>query len=52
MANTRFIQSNGGRYTWIPPEHTTAIFKLTRLWEIKSIKNLMNNEIHVHYKKI
>ncbi|MCR8539401.1 MAG: dihydrofolate reductase family protein [Prochlorococcus marinus CUG1439] len=42
----------GGRYTWIPPEHTNEIFNLKRLWEIKSIKNLMNNEIHVHYKKI
>jgi len=42
----------GGRYTWIPPEETNAIFNLKRLWEIKSIKNLMNNEIHVHYKKI
>jgi len=42
----------GGRYTWIPPEKTNAIFNLERLWEIKSIKNLMNNEIHVHYKKI
>ena len=42
----------GGRYTWIPPEQTNEIFNLKRLWEIKSIKNLMNNEIHVHYKKI
>jgi len=42
----------GGRYTWIPPEQTNDIFNLKRLWEIKSIKNLMNNEIHVHYKKI
>ena len=42
----------GGRYTWIPPEQTNAIFNLERLWEIKSIKNLMNNEIHIHYKKI
>ncbi|ABV49741.1 RibD/ribG C-terminal domain [Prochlorococcus marinus str. MIT 9215] len=42
----------GGRYTWIPPEQTNAIFNLKRLWEIKSIKNLMNNEIHIHYKKI
>ena len=42
----------GGRYTWIPPERTDEIFNLKRLWEIKSIKNLMNNEIHVHYKKI
>ncbi len=42
----------GGRYTWIPTEKTNEIFNLKRLWEIKSIKNLMNNEIHVHYKKI
>ena len=42
----------GGRYTWIPPLQTNAIFNLERLWEIKSIKNLMNNEIHIHYKKI
>ncbi len=42
----------GGSYTWIPPEQTNTIFNLKRLWEIKSIKNLMNNEIHVHYKKI
>ena len=42
----------GGRYTWSPPEQTHEIFNLKRLWEIKSIKNLMNNEIHIHYKKI
>jgi len=42
----------GGRYTWIPPEQTNKIFNLKRLWEIKSIKNLMNNEIHIHYQKI
>ena len=42
----------GGKYTWIPPEETNEIFNLKRLWEIKSIKNLMNNEIHIHYKKI
>ena len=42
----------GGRYTWIPPEQTNAIFNLKSLWEIKSVKNLMNNEIHIHYKKI
>ena len=41
----------GGKYTWIPPEQTNEIFNLKILWEIKSIKNLMNNEIHVHYKK-
>ena len=42
----------GGNYTWIPPEQSNEIFNLKRLWEIKSIKNLMNNEIHIHYKKI
>ena len=42
----------GGKYTWIPPEQSNEIFNLQRLWEIKSIKNLMNNEIHIHYKKI
>ena len=42
----------GGKYTWIPPEKSNEIFNLKRLWEIKSIKNLMNNEIHIHYKKI
>ena len=42
----------GGEYTWIPPEETNEIFNLKRLWEIKSIKNLMNNEIHIHYKRI
>ena len=42
----------GGKYTWIPPEQSKDIFNLKRLWEIKSIKNLMNNEIHIHYKKI
>ena len=42
----------GGKYTWIPPEQTNEIFNLKRLWEIKSIQNLMKNEIHVHYKKI
>ena len=42
----------GGKYTWIPPEQSKDIFNVKRLWEIKSIKNLMNNEIHIHYKKI
>ena len=42
----------GGKYTWIPPEKANEIFNLKRLWEIKSIKNLMNNEIHIHYKRI
>jgi len=42
----------GGGYTWIPTEQTNEIINLKRLWEIQSIKNLMNNEIHVHYKKI
>ena len=34
-----------------PSRKTNEIFNLKRLWEIKSIKNLMNNEIHIHYKK-
>ena len=42
----------GGQYTWIPPEKSNTIFNLKRLWKIKSIKNLMNNEIYIHYKKI
>ena len=42
----------GGEYTWIPPEQSNKIFNLKTLWEIKSIKNFINNEIHVHYKKI
>ena len=42
----------GGKYTWIPPEQSNEIFNLKRLWEIKSIEKLMNNEIHIHYKKI
>ena len=42
----------GGKYTWIPPEKSNEIFNLKRLWKIKSIKNLINNEIHIHYKKI
>ena len=42
----------GGNFTWIPPEQSKDIFNIKRLWEIKSINNLMNNEIHIHYKKI
>ena len=49
---TIITQIIGGKYTWIPPEKTNEIFNLKRLWEIKSIKNSMNNEIHIHYKKI
>jgi len=41
----------GGKFTWIPPEQSNEIFNLKRLWEIKSIKNLMNDEIYIHYKK-
>ena len=41
----------GGKYTWIPCEETHEIFNLKKLWNIQSIKNLMNNEIHIHYKK-
>ena len=42
----------GGRYTWIPSEKSNKIFNLKKLWKVESIQNLMNNEIHVHYKKI
>ena len=42
----------GGQYTWIPSEQTNEIFNLKRFWEIKSIENLKNNEIYIHYKKI
>ena len=41
----------GGKYTWIPPEQSNVIFNLKKTWEITSINNLMNNEIHIHYKK-
>jgi len=42
----------GGKYTWVLPEQSNEIFNLKRLWEINSVKNLMNNEIYIHYKKI
>ena len=42
----------GGRYTWIPLEKSNKIFNLKKLWKVESIQNLMNNEIHIHYKKI
>ena len=42
----------GGKYTWIPSEKTNEIFNLQRFWDIKSIENLKNNEILIHYKKI
>jgi len=42
----------GGEYTWIPTEQSNLIFNLKKIWKIKSIKNLMHNEIHIHYKKI
>ncbi len=41
----------GGKYTWIPSEETNEIFNLKKFWHIKSIDNLMNNEIHIHYRK-
>lgn len=41
----------GGKYTWIPPEQTDKIFNLKQLWEIKSIKELDKNEIHIHYTR-
>ena len=42
----------GGKYTWIPPKQSNEIFNLKNFWNVKSIKNLMNNEIHIHYKKL
>ena len=42
----------GGRYTWIPPENSNEILNLKRIWEIKSIKNLISHEIHIHYQRI
>ena len=41
----------GGKYTWIPSEETNEIFNLEKFWDIKSIDNLMNNEVCIHYKK-
>lgn len=42
----------GGKYTWIPPEQTKLIFNIKQSWEIRSIQELKNNEIHIQYKKI
>ena len=42
----------GGKYTWIPSDKTNEIVNLKRFWDIKSIENLKNNEILIHYKKI
>ena len=41
----------GGKYTWIPTEQTNKIFNLKQLWEIHSIKELDENEIHIHYTR-
>ena len=41
----------GGRFTWIPTEQTNAIFNLKQSWNVKSIKELDENEIHIHYTK-
>ncbi len=41
----------GGKYTWIPPEQTDKIFHLKQLWKIKSIRELDENEIYIHYTK-
>ena len=41
----------GGKYTWIPTEQTNKIFNLKQLWKIKSIKELDENEIHIHYTR-
>ena len=41
----------GGKYTWIPTEQTNKIFNLKQLWKIESIKELDENEIHIHYTR-
>ena len=41
----------GGKYTWIPTEQTNKIFNLKQLWKIKSIKELDENEIYIHYTR-
>ena len=41
----------GGKYTWIPSEQTNKIFNLKQLWTIKSIKELDENEIYIHYTR-
>ena len=41
----------GGKYTWIPAEHTSTIFNLNQFWNIKSVKELDKNEIHIHYTR-
>jgi len=41
----------GGKYTWIPAEETNKIYNLKQFWNIKSIKELDKNEIHIHYTR-
>ena len=41
----------GGKYTWIPTEQTNKIFNLKQFWKIQSIKELDENEIHIHYTR-
>ena len=41
----------GGKYTWIPAEHTSTICNLNQFWNIKSVKELDKNEIHIHYTR-
>ena len=41
----------GGQFTWIPTEKTNQIFNLKQFWNIKSIKELDKNEIHIHYTR-
>ena len=41
----------GGQFTWIPTEKTNQIFNFKQFWNIKSIKELDKNEIHIHYTR-
>lgn len=41
----------GGKYTWIPAEQTDKIFNFKQLWKIKSIRELDENEIYIHYTR-
>ena len=41
----------GGKHTWIPTEQTNKIFNLKQLWEIQTIKELDESEIHIHYTR-
>jgi len=41
----------GGKFTWIPTEQTNQLFNLKQFWDIKSIKELDENEISIHYTR-